>query len=126
MKLTLLFLAIAIQITAQIKSEPMKFSCGKADTIYIQIESDETYSNNKLNVSCSKHKHSDWTSITFGFTDSTLVEVFSASNYTIKDIDKFKSVSFDFISFDEILSSTACVKVRTKDYFIKHFNSVKN
>lgn len=124
MKLTILFLAIAIQINAQ--STPMKFSCGKVDTIYIQIESDSTYSTNKLKVSCSKHKHSDWTSITFGFTDGSLVEVSSASGYQIKAADKFKTVMFDFISFDDIISSTACINIKTKDYFIKHFNSVKN
>jgi len=124
MKLTILLLAIAIQINAQ--STPMKFSCGKNDTIYIQIESDSTYSTSKLNVSCSKHKHSDWTSITFGFTDGSLVEVSSAFGYQIKDTEKFKSVMFDFISFDDIISSTACINIKTKDYFIKHFNSVKN
>jgi len=124
MKLTILLLAIAIQINAQ--SAPMRFSCGKTDTIYIQIESDSTYSTSKLNVSCSKHKHSDWTSITFGFTDGSLLEVSSASGYQIKDTEKFKTIMFDFISFDDIISSTACINIKTKDYFIKHFNSVKN
>jgi len=124
MKLTILLLAIAIQINAQ--STSMRFSCGKTDTIYIQIEPDSTYSTSKLNVSCSKHKHSDWTSITFGFTDGSLVEVSSASGYQIKDTEKFKTVMFDFISFDDIISSTACINIKTKDYFIKHFNSVKN
>jgi len=122
-----IYLGFFYKCNAQMTSgTAMKFSCGKSDTIYIKIASDSLYNDCRLMVSCTKHKHLDWVSITFGFIDGSILEVFAGDNWVIRDISKLKEVKFDFISFDDIISSTACVNIRTKDYFVKYFNQVQN
>ena len=119
----LLFLIVVYKCSGQVSSTvPMKFSCGKNDTVYIYIASNSDHSDAKLIVQCSKHQHKNWTGITIGFVDGELLELKSADCYSISNIDKLKSVKFDYLSFDEFLLSTACINIKTKDYFIKFFN----
>lgn len=121
---SLAFLFVCYQCTGQTSSYPMKFSCGRIDTIYIYVNTD-SLNHSQLFVQCSKHTHKTWTGITIGFVDGDMLQVYSKDCYAINDIDKLKYAKFDYISFDEILSSTACVNIKTKDYFIKFFNDNK-
>jgi len=120
----LFFLVVASTCRSQSRDypNPMRFSCGKLDTIYVNIESDSTYSSYHLTVSCTKHKHLEWKSITLGFENDEILEVFQADGWAISNVELLKTVPFDFISFDEQFFSTACISIRTKDYFIKHLS----
>ena len=104
---------------------PMKFSCGKFDTIYVSITHDTLIDTHHLTVSCTKHNHTEWKSITFGFVDGTMLEVFQDGGWTITDPKLLSAVEFDFISFDEAYFSSACINIRTKDYFTKYFSMVQ-
>jgi len=104
---------------------PMRFSCGKFDTIYISISHDTLSDTHHLVVSCSKHKHTEWKSITFGFVDGDMMEVFQDFGWVIDNPKLLKNVEFDYVSFDETYFSTACINIRTKDYFIKYFDMVQ-
>ena len=115
------FLFIAFQCSGQVSSSPMKFSCGKLDTIYIYVHLD-SLNNSELYVQCSKHQHKTWIGITIGFVDGSMMELKSKDCYSIKNANKLYSTQFDYISFDELLSSTACINIKSKDYFIRFFN----
>jgi len=120
--ISVLFLLVVYKCSGQLASKtPMKFSCGKSDTVYIYITSNSDYSDAKLVVQCTRHQHKNWTGITIGFVDGELMELKSANCYSISNINKLKSVKFDYLSFDEFLLSTACISIKTKDYFIKFF-----
>lgn len=116
------FLFIAFKCSGQVSSGPMKYSCGKQDTIYIYVATD-SLNKSQLYVQCSKHQHKDWTGITIGFVDGTMMELRSKDCYIIKDVNKLSSVKFDYISFDEIFSSAACISIKSKEYFIRFFAS---
>lgn len=119
--LSVLYLLCAYKCSAQ-----MKFSCGKTDTIYVNIASDRLFSNCRLLVSCSGHNHSEWQSITIGFIDGDALEVYRDGGYLILNTEKLSTTKFDYISFDEKDKSRACVNIKTKDFFIKYLSSVKN
>jgi hypothetical protein len=119
--LFLLLLAATCRSQSRDYPTPMKFSCGLKDTIYISIAEDE-FSGNYLTVSCTKHNHTEWKSITLGFVDGDILEFFPDNGWWVADVDKLSSVEFDYISFDEQYFSTACMEIKTKDYFIKYFN----
>lgn len=103
----------------------MKFSCGTKDTIYISVAHDTITDIHHLTVSCTNHKHTEWRSITFGFVDGDMLEVYQESGWVIDNPKLLSEVEFDFISFDESFFSTACINVRTKDYFTKYFQMVQ-
>lgn len=121
----LLWLLIFTASKCCAQQTPMKFSCGKFDTIYVAISHDTIYDVHNLTVSCTKHNHTEWKSITFGFVDGTMLEVFQDGGWVITDPKLLGSVEFDYISFDEAYFSSACIQVRTKDYFIKYFSMVQ-
>lgn len=104
---------------------PMRFSCGEADTIYVSIAYEEAFSVYHLTVSCTSHEHLEWNSITIGFVDGTALEVFREFGWLITDEKLLFENEFDFVSFDETNSSTACINIRTKDYFIKYYSQVE-
>lgn len=108
-----------------VSTTPMKFSCGKSDTIYIYVASDTLYNNVQLYVSCTKHQHKSWKSITIGFVDGDMLEVDAGGCYSITDTEKLRNTKFDYISFDEMFSSLACINIRSKDYFLQFFNNVQ-
>lgn len=119
---SILFLFFAFKCSSQIVSlNPMRFSCGKSDTVFIYISTD-SLNQSQLFVQCSRHQHKTWVGITIGFVDGDILELKAYDCYNIKDISKLSSIKFDYISFDEFLSSTACINVKTKDYFIRFFN----
>lgn len=104
---------------------PMRFSCGKFDTIYVSIAHDSITDIHHLTVSCTKHKHTEWKSITFGFVDGDMLEVYQDFGWEISNPKLLETVEFDYVSFDETYFSTACINIRTKDYFTKYFSMVK-
>ena len=116
--LSVLYLLCAYKCSAQ-----MKFSCGKYDTIFVNISCKKDC---RLQVWCSGHIHSEWKSITIGFIDGDELVVSSKDNYLIPDTSKLASTKFDYIAFDEETKSKACVQIKTKDFFIKYLSSVKN
>ena len=120
----LFFLIVAATCHAQNRAypTPMKYSCGKLDTIYISIAHDSISDTHHLTVSCTKHNHTEWKSITFGFVDGDMLEVYQDFGWEISNPKLLEKVEFDYVSFDETYFSTACINIRTKDYFIKYFN----
>ena len=50
------------------------------------------------------------------------MEEFQDFGWVIDNPKLLKNVEFDYVSFDETYFSTACINIRTKDYFIKYFN----
>lgn len=122
-----LFLLICFTCSSQSSRDypnPMRFSCGKLDTIYVSIARDTIMDVHYLTVSCTKHNHTEWKSITFGFVDGTMLEVFQDNGWLITDPKLLGSVEFDYISFDETYTSTACINIKTQDYFTKYFLQV--
>jgi hypothetical protein len=103
----------------------MKFGCMAKDTIYISITQDTIKGVYRLETSCTKHKHSEWKSITFGFVNGDMTEVFSEGGWVIMNPKLLREVEFDYVSFDEQFFSTACVNIRTKDYFTNYFREVE-
>lgn len=124
----LFLLIVAATCSAQSRDypQPMRFSCGKFDTIYVSIKHDTLTDIHHLTVSCTKHNHTEWRSITFGFVDGDMLEVYHETGWIIDNPILLKSVEFDYVSFDESFLSTACINIRTQDYFIKYFQLVKN
>jgi len=120
--IAIIFLLIAYTCSSQ---TPMKFSCGKFDTIYVSITQDTIMGVYRLETSCTKHKHSEWKSITFGFVNGDMTEVFSEGGWVIMNPKLLREVEFDYVSFDEQFFSTACINIRTKDYFTKYFSQVE-
>jgi len=104
--------------------QPMKFSCGDKDTIYVSIEFEPAFDVYHLTVSCTSHEHLEWNSITIGFIDGTSLEVFREYGWLITEEALLFNVDFDYVSFDEQFSSTACINIRTKDYFKKYYSQV--
>lgn len=50
-----------------------------------------------------------------------MIELKEKDCYVISNIETFKNLRFDYISFDEIFKSKACIGIRTKDYFQQFF-----
>lgn len=121
-----IFLFICFKCASQSRDYPqkMKFSCGAKDTIYVSIAHDSIADIHYLTVSCTKHNHTEWKSITFGFVDGDMLEVYQDFGWIIDNPKLLSSVEFDFVSFDETYFSTACINIRTKDYFTKYFSMV--
>ena len=119
-----LFLFICFKCSGQSRDypTPMKFSCGKFDTIYVSIAHDSVTDIHHLTVSCTKHNHTEWKSITFGFVDGDMLEVFQDGGWIVTEPKLLGGVEFDYISFDEAYFSSACITIRTQDYFTKYFN----
>ena len=116
--LIILFFMFAYKCTAQLA--PMKFSCGAFDTLYVSIADSV---NPRITLKCSKHTHSDILSITIGFASGKTTEVFYAYDYQIRDVEILKTNEIEYILFNEQFVSSACLNVKTKDYFIKYFNN---
>lgn len=102
---------------------PMKFSCDKPDTLYVGIKTDAV-GDSYITFSCSKHTHSDIVSITIGFVDGEILEVFAIDDWLILNTKKLQETQFDFLSFDYPETSKACINIVTKDYFKTHFFTV--
>lgn len=116
-----LFLVICFTCASQVA--PMKFSCEKFDTLYVGIETD-MIGDSRLIFSCSKHIHSDIVSITIGFVDGDILQVFAIDDWLILNTKKLEETQFDLISFDYQETSKACINIATKDYFKTHFFTV--
>lgn len=112
---------LAMVATCHSQVIPMKFACGLKDTIYVGV-TDDKFEGTYLTVSCSKHNHTEWKSITLGFIDGTFLDVYSDNEWWVLDKDKLASMPFDYISFNEEIMYVSCEKIKTKDYFIKYFN----
>jgi len=123
----LFFLAVVATCSAQNRDYPqkMKFSCEKTDTVYVSIDYEEAFDVYHLTVSCTKHNHSEWKSITIGFVDGTALEVFQDYGWLITDENLLFNTEFDFLSFDEENSSAACINIKTQDYFTKYYLQVE-
>lgn len=117
----LILLLFAATCSSQVA--PMKFSCEKFDTLYVGIETD-MIGDSRLIFSCSKHIHSDIVSITIGFVDGDILQVFAIDDWLILDTKKLEETQFDLISFDYQETSKACINIATKDYFKTHFFTV--
>lgn len=117
----IILILITFSLNAQLP--PMKFSCGKGDTIKVSAYVDKDCVS-RLFVKCTSinHHHDCMVGVTIGFVDGTFLELLSINNYEIKDFHKLSEMEFDYFSFDELLSSKACIKIKTKDYFIRFFN----
>lgn len=113
---------LVMAITCRSQTKPMKYSCGKFDTLYVGIEDSI---NPHLTVKCSRHTHTQMTSVTIGFTNGNMVTYYADEGYRISDLELLRTTEFDYISFDEKYFSTACTEIRTKDYFIKCLNIVE-
>jgi len=103
----------------------MKFSCGKTDTLYVGIESDEDRSNSHLTFKCSAHEHKEITGIVIGLEDGTYIETFREDDFDISDNHKLKYIPLSYLLFETQVRTTACLRIKTKTYFIEHFYQVK-
>ena len=117
----ILLILLSLKLSAQLP--PMKFSCSGGDTIKVSVYVDKDCIS-RLSVKCTSltHHHDCMVGVTIGFVDGTFLEILSVNNYEIKDFHKLSEMQFDYFSFDELLSSKACLKIKTKDYFIRFFN----
>ena len=103
----------------------MKFSCGIKDTLYIGITQEDDIT--ELTLVCSAgHKHPEWKSITIGFENGEELVIYNNGRYLILEDYLLRHEPFSYILFNKNKSSTGCLNIKTKDYFIKYFQSVKN
>ena len=119
-----ILLMLTLHLSAQ-NYIPMKFSCGKKDTVYVGIEIDSLSTIPKLTVKCTKHNHKEWKSITIGFENGEQLVVARNNSFFIFDEYWIRTTPFNYILFDKERGSLGCMNIRTKDYFINFFNSVQ-
>jgi hypothetical protein len=125
--IAILFLLIAYTCSSQSNRDypnKMKFSCGETDTLYVSIEFEPAFDVYHLIFSCTSHEHLEIKSITIGFEDGTALEVFRDYGWLITDEKLLFNTEFDYLSFDTEFSSSACINIRTKDYFTKYYSQV--
>lgn len=116
---------LSLHLSAQ-NHKPMKFNCGKTDTVYVGIEIDSLSQIPKLNVRCTGHEHLEWKSLTIGFENGDELVVARNNSFFIFDEAWIRTTPFNYILFDKEEGSLGCLNIKTKDYFIKFFNSVQN